>query len=118
MRGVNDCGYSNWLEQEVEVVDFSMLNFLLDYDTTSETLTLTLIEPDSQNSQGAETSSQSTSKGIYEIQLWNGIYSTMTRSYKTDLTKYQMSLAGLPRGVYIVRVVLDGKTYSKKFVKR
>lgn len=118
LRGVNDCGYSDWLEQEVEMVDFSMLSFLLDYDAASETLTLTLIEPDSQNAQGAEASSQSITRGTYEIQLWNGIFSTMARSYKTDLTKYQMSLAGLPRGVYIVRVVLDGKTYSKKFVKR
>lgn len=118
LRGVSDCGYSDWLEQEVEMVDFSMLSFLLDYDAASETLTLTLIEPDSQNAQGAEASSQSISRGIYEIQLWNGIYSTMARSYKTDLTKYQMSLAGLPKGIYIVRVVIDGKTYSKKFVKR
>lgn len=118
LRGVNDCGYSDWLEQEVEMVDFSMLNFLLDYEAASETLTLTLIEPDSQNSQGAEANSQSISRGTYEIQLWNGIYSTMARSYKTDLTKYQMSLAGLPKGIYIVRVVIDGKTYSKKFVKR
>ena len=118
LRGVSDCGYSDWLEQEVEMVDFSMLSFLLVYDAASETLTLTLIEPDSQNAQGAEASSQSITRGTYEIQLWNGIFSTMARSYKTDLTKYQMSLAGLPRGVYIVRVVLDGKTYSKKFVKR
>ena len=85
LRGVNDCGYSDWLEQEVEMVDFSMLSFLLDYDAASETLTLTLIEPDSQNAQGAEASSQSITRG---------------------------------KGIYIVRVVIDGKTYSKKFVKR
>ena len=118
LRGVNDCGYSNWLEQEVEFVDFSMLNFLLTYDSASETLTLTLIEPDSQNSQGAEVCSQSISRGTYEIQLWNGNYSTMTRSYKTDLTKYLMSLAGLPSGIYIVRIIIDGRTYSRKFLKK
>ena len=112
LRGVNDCGYSNWLEQEVEMVDFSMLNFLLDYDAASEMLTLTLIEPDAENS------TQQVLRGTYEIQLWNGIYSTMARSYRTDLTKYQMSLAGLPKGIYIVRVVIDGKTYSRKFVKK
>ena len=94
------------------MVDFSMLNFLLDYDAASETLTLTLIEPDAENS------TQQVLRGTYEIQLWNGIYSTMARSYRTDLTKYQMSLAGLPKGIYIVRVVIDGKTYSRKFVKK
>lgn len=112
LRGVNDCGYSDWLEQEVEMVDFSMLNFLLDYDAASETLTLTLIEPDAENS------TQQVLRGTYDVELWNGLTTTKVRSYRTDLTKYQMSLAGLPRGVYIVRVVLDGKTYSKKFVKR
>ena len=112
LRGVNDCGYSDWLEQEVEMVDFSMLNFLLDYDAASETLTLTLIEPDAENS------TQQVLRGTYDVELWNGLTTTKVRSYRTDLTKYQMSLAGLPRGIYIVRVVIDGKTYSKKFVKR
>lgn len=112
LRGINDCGYSNWLEQEVEMVDFSMLNFLLDYDSTSETLTITVIEPDAQISQ--ETKTRST----YEIELWNGLTSTKARSYNTDFTKYQMSLTGLPSGIYIVKVIIDGKTYSKKFVKR
>lgn len=112
LRGVNDCGYSDWLEQEVEMVDFSMLNFLLDYDAASETLTLTLIEPDAENS------TQQVLRGMYDVELWNGLTTTKVRSYRTDLTKYQMSLAGLPRGIYIVRVVIDGKIYSKKFVKR
>ena len=112
LRGVNDCGYSNWLEQEVEMVDFSMLNFLLNYDSASEMLTLTLIEPDAENS------TQQVLRGAYEIELWNGLTTTKVRSYRTDLAKYEMSLAGLPSGIYIVRVIIDGKTYSKKFVKK
>ena len=94
------------------MVDFSMLNFLLDYDSTSETLTITVIEPDAQISQEAKT------RSTYEIELWNGLTSTKARSYNTDFTKYQMSLTGLPSGIYIVKVIIDGKTYSKKFVKR
>lgn len=112
LRGVNDCGYSNWLEQEVEMVDFSMLNFLLNYDSASEMLTLTLIEPDAENS------TQQVLRGAYEIELWNGLTTTKVRSYRTDLAKYEMSLAGLPSGIYIVRVIIDGKTYSKKFAKK
>ena len=32
LRGVNDCGYSDWLEQEVEMVDLSLAGFMLSYD--------------------------------------------------------------------------------------
>ena len=94
------------------MVDFSMLNFLLNYDSASEMLTLTLIEPDAENS------TQQVLRGAYEIELWNGLTTTKVRSYRTDLAKYEMSLAGLPSGIYIVRVIIDGKTYSKKFVKK
>lgn len=113
LRGANNYGYSEWLEQEVEMVDFSMLNFLLDYDATSETLTLTLIEPDTES--GA---TQSISRNKYEIQIWDTLSSKMSRCYKTDLTKYQISLAGLPGGIYIARVIIDGTTYSRKFLKK
>lgn len=112
LRGVNNCGYSDWLEQEVEMVDFSALNFLIDYDISSETLTVTLIDPaaESGNSQSKILSSS------YDIQIWNSM--SMVKSQRTDLSKYQISLAGLPSGIYIVRIIMDGKTYSRKFVKR
>lgn len=118
LRGVNDCGYSQWLEQEVEMVDLSMLNFLLDYDATSEMLTLSLIEPNSLSTQSSTASTQTVTRGTYEIQLWNSLSTTMAKSFKTDLSTYQFSLAGLPNGIYIVRIIIDGKTYSKKFVKK
>jgi hypothetical protein len=42
----------------------------------------------------------------------------MIRNYKTDLSTFQVSLAGLQKGIYIVRVIKDGQTFSKKIVKR
>ena len=112
LRGVGDCGYSDWLEQEIEMVDFSLLNFLVDYDSSSEILTITLIDPsvEAGNSQSRVLSSS------YDIQIWNSM--SMVRSQRTDLSKYQFSIAGLPSGIYIVRIIMDGKTYSRKFVKR
>ena len=100
------------------MVDLSMLNFLLDYDATSEMLTLSLIEPNSLSTQSSTASTQTVTRGTYEIQLWNSLSTTMAKSFKTDLSTYQFSLAGLPNGIYIVRIIIDGKTYSKKFVKK
>lgn len=112
LRGYNDCGDSGWLEQEVEMVDFSLLNFLVDYDSSSEILTITLIDPsvEAENSQSRVLSSS------YDIQIWNSM--SMVKSQRTDLSKYQLSLVGLPSGIYVVRIIMDGKTYSRKFVKR
>lgn len=118
LRGVNDCGYSDWLEQEVEMVDFSILNFLLDYDASTEILTLTLIEPNNENAQNKTINSQSKLIDSYIIELWNGLNSIKVDSYRTDLIKYQISLVGMPSGIYIVRIIKDGKSYSKKFTKR
>lgn len=118
LRGINDCGYSNWLSQEVEVVNFSELNFLLDYEPSSEMLTLTLNEPLTPSSQITETNNLVITTEKYEIQIWNGIGANMISNYMTDLTTFQIPLTGLPRGIYIVRVIKDGQTYSRKFMKK
>lgn len=111
-RGYNECGYSNWLEQEVESIDTSSPNYLLDYSSSSQTLTLILQEP-SSGANNKNTTSKTTDN--YEIQIWNS--SSKVRSYTTNLTEFQMSLSGLPDGIYIIRVIKNDKTYSRKFVK-
>jgi len=107
LRGYNELGYTDWIEQEVEVVNIRGLDFIIEYDPSSEVLTITQDE-----------SSSKSSSSKYEIQIWNSISTQMVRSYTTDLATFQISLAGLPKGVYIVRVIKDGKTTSKKIVKR
>lgn len=52
----------------------------------------------------------------YEVQLWNG--SQLLRSYKTAEPHLQIPLDGLPAGIYIVRVIKDGKAYSQKLIKK
>jgi karilysin protease len=59
-----------------------------------------------------------TTKGVtstYEIQLWNGL--TMLRSFKTNQLTFQIPIAGLPAGLYFVRVIKDGQTYTEKLIK-
>lgn len=116
LRGVNDCGYSDWLSQEVEMVDFSNPHFILDYEFTSEMLTLVL--SDSLSSSKLITKSNKTLPNAYEIQLWNSIGSDLMQSYKTNLTTYQVSLVNLPKGFYIIKIIKDGQTFSRKFAKK
>ena len=110
VRGYNATGFTYWLEQEIEMVDMSSLLFTLDYDSSSECLIITLNDP------LANTESKLSEQ--YEIQLWNSSGTKMLKTYKTDLKNYQISLAGLPSGIYIVRIIIEGKTHSRKFIKR
>ena len=57
-----------------------------------------------------------TSPKVYEIQLWSA--AALIRSYKTDLPAYTIPVSDLPRGMYFVRVTKDGKTYTKKLMKK
>lgn len=57
-----------------------------------------------------------TPSGAYEVQLWNS--AQMLRSYKTSDEKFQFPVSGLPSGIYFVRVIKDGETYTKKLLKR
>ena len=108
LRGYNELGYTDWIEEEVEVVDIYRSYFQIDYDPSSEKLIVSLCNPSSESSSIA---------GKYEIQIWNSISTQMIRSYRTDLTTFQVSLAGLQKGIYIIRVIKDGKTTSKKIAK-
>jgi len=58
----------------------------------------------------------STERSAYEIQIWSGM--TMLRSFRTNEPTFQISMAGLPAGLYFVRVVKDGQTYTQKLIKK
>ena len=52
----------------------------------------------------------------YEIQLWSE--NTLVNSYSTELPVYQIPTSNLPAGLYIVRVIKDGKAYTQKIMKK
>ncbi|ETK07227.1 hypothetical protein T230_08885 [Tannerella sp. oral taxon BU063 isolate Cell 1/3] len=59
-----------------------------------------------------------TTKGVtstYEIQLWSGL--TMLKSFRTNQLTFQIPIAGLSAGLYFVRVIKDGQTYTEKLIK-
>ena len=91
--------------------------FSLSPNPATDVVTLKLTEPDdgilSPQGQGSMTTKGVTS--TYEIQLWNGL--TMLRSFKTNQLTFQIPIAGLPAGLYFVRVIKDGQTYTEKLIK-
>jgi len=52
----------------------------------------------------------------YEIQLWDSMH--MIRSFKTSDPIFQLTVSGLPSGIYFIRVIIDGEIFTKKLIKR
>ena len=91
--------------------------FSLSPNPATDVVTLKLTDPDdgilSPQGQGSLATRGVTN--TYEIQLWNGL--TMLKSFKTNQPTFQISTAGLPTGLYFVRVIKDGQTYTEKLIK-
>ena len=115
MAALNDCGTGSPAYVTVNVVKRRGYLSLFPNPAT-DVVTLRLTEPDdgmlSPQGQG------STTKGVtstYEIQRWNEL--TMLKSFKTNQPTFQIPIAGLPAGLYFVRVIKDGQTYTEKLIK-
>ena len=54
-------------------------------------------------------------QGAYEIQLWNE-NSGLVKTLKSEQSKLQISLKGLPKGMYYVHMIIEGKTTQKKIL--
>ena len=97
---IYDCGYSGYI------------SFTLSPNPATDEVTLQLMETD----EVSGLSVLSTERSPYEIQLWSGM--TMLRSFRTNEPTFQIPMAGLPAGLYFVRVVKDGQTYTQKLIKK
>ena len=86
--------------------------FTLSPNPATDVVTLQLIETD----EVSGLSVLSTERSSYEIQIWSGM--TMLRSFRTNEPTFQISMAGLPVGLYFVRVVKDGQTHTQKLIKK
>ena len=112
----NNCGWSGSCN-DYGTINPGLAPFSLSPNPATDvvTLKLTTEEDDgilSPQGQG------STTRGVtntYEIQLWNGL--TMLRSFKTNQPTFQIPIARLPAGLYFVRVIKDGQTYTEKLIK-
>ena len=105
--GVNDCGTSSPVGTEIESVDGSWGQprmFSFNYNQGSEMLTVTL-NPALGSRQAVNSC---------EIQLWNG--NTMLRKFRMTDGKLQIPMSGMKDGLYIIRVIKDGKTQQRKLI--
>ncbi|WP_262509333.1 T9SS type A sorting domain-containing protein [Tannerella forsythia] len=59
---------------------------------------------------------QNDKEDSYDIELWNT--NQRISSFRTNEPTFQISMAGLPAGLYFVRVVKDGQTYTQKLIKK
>ena len=102
--------YTNSIALSIEVTSRSP--FTLSPNPATDEVTLQLMETD----EVSGLSVLSTDRSTYEIQLWSGM--TMLRSFRTTEPTFQIPMAGLPEGLYFVRVVKDGQTYTQKLIKK
>ena len=115
MTAIDNCGRGTTAYVDVHIS--SKYHVSLFPNPAADVVTLKLTEPEdgilSPQGQGSLTTKGVTS--TYEIQLWNGL--TMLRSFKTNQPTFQIPTSGLPIGLYFVRVIKDGQTYTEKLIK-
>ena len=114
VRARSECGWGTWKEVQIPAVSCSrtISPFTLSPNPATDAVTLQLMETD----EVSGLSVLSTERSPYEIQLWSGM--TMLRSFRTNEPTFQIPMAGLPAGLYFVRVVKDGQTYTQKLIKK
>ena len=59
---------------------------------------------------------QNDKEDSYDIELWNT--NQRIKSFRTNEPTFQIPMARLPAGLYFVRVVKDGQTYTQKLIKK
>ena len=91
---------------------YDNLYLTLSPNPATDAVTLQLTETD----EVSGLSVLSTERSAYEIQLWSGM--RMLKSFKTDQPTFSIPTVGLPAGLYFVRVVKDGQTYTQKLIKK
>lgn len=116
VRARNGCGWGSWKNVQVPAAACRSGQFSLSPNPATDVVTLQLQE----ESLSAEQSVLSTQKinkaasGAYEIQLWSG--TALLKTYTTDQSTFQIPVSGLSQGLYFVRVIKDGKTYTQKLL--
>ena len=109
-RATNECGVGDYYTMGIGVYD--NLYLTLSPNPATDVVTLQLTETD----EVSGLSVLSTDRSAYEIQIWSGM--RMLRSFRTNEPTFQISMAGLPAGLYFVRVVKDGQTHTQKLIKK
>jgi len=123
----NECGCSPEYEKSVNVVQWTGGDedpypakiedtYLFIYPNPATDIVTVELQESIETGVSASRMMTAPVSGEYEIQLWSA--SAMLRRYTTEQPIYQISISGLPAGIYFVRVIKNGQTNTKKLIKK
>ena len=116
VRVKNECGWSNSIIGAVNVRDCKFHFFNIFPNPSTDMVNIQFKNETNNNQMFTnEVINNTSSSDITEIQLWSA--TSLIRTYKTDQETYQFSVSDLPKGIYFVRVIKDGKTYTEKLIR-
>lgn len=118
-RGYNSEVYSatvNVFSTNSRQVDTSSIQISLFPNPATDMVTIQMEDKSTeQQKESTHNTNKTNSSNISDIQIWSAL--TMIKSYKTDQLTYQFSVSDLPKGMYFVRIIKDGKSYTQKLIK-
>lgn len=106
-----ECGWSEEIFRNIRFEE--NININLYPNPVNEILTAELTS--NQMKSRANLLTSNTNFDSYTIQLWNE-YQGHVRTFEIVESKQQLSLQGLPSGMYIALIIKDGKTQQRKIV--
>ena len=113
----NECGYDEFRGAAKMFYAVQTGSFTLSLNPATDVVTVRLWEESPENQTFSTRSVDKTAPpDVIEIQLWSA--AALLRTYKTDQSAYQISVSDLPKGMYFVRVIKDGKTRTQKLLKK
>ncbi|MEA4919013.1 T9SS type A sorting domain-containing protein [Proteiniphilum sp.] len=129
IRSRNDCGLSEEMfinltittcgggGGPIELPGFPIFDLIINPNPTTDVVNVELkVKQPEDSTSVPQNMTTAQISGMHEIQLWSS--ASLLRTYKTDQQKYQVPVSGLPAGIYFIRVIKDGKTYTRKLIKR
>jgi len=115
------CGWSDIYSEYVYFETSKKTLLTLSPNPATELVTLAVTENEATDSSilSLSNTNQNTIEtdyqGTYEIQLWNE-NSGLVKTLNGEQSKLQISLRGLPKGMYYVHLIIEGKTIQKKIL--
>jgi len=115
------CGWSDIYSEYVNFEPSKKTLLALSPNPATEIVTVAVTENASTDNSilSLNNSDQNTIEtdyhGTYKIQLWNE-NSGLVKTLKSEQSKLQISLSGLPKGMYYVHLIIEGKTITKKIL--
>jgi Zn-dependent metalloprotease len=107
VRGINDCGASDWYSTEVEYVDCSQLYLSLSPNPSSGETTATIL-----NQSGADVVIPSE----WELEVYSTNQLLQARNGKIKDKSYKFNTTAWKEGVYVVRAKVGDKILTGKIV--